>query len=506
MKNLPKWLRYTLAGALTLALLGGVVYGVLLLIRGRGASVPVYAVKDVSTFASAGNAQTNGRVTTDRIQSVYVTATQEVTAVNVREGQRVSVGDALLSFDTTLTDLELERQGITLRQTELDLENAKKRLAEVNTYRVYVPPAATPDPDLIPTTVGVPRKGSGTVDDPYVYVWNDNCVFSEAFVDSLLPHLGLESVPAVYAVFEVRTGDSLMGSVQRCWEMVFYRGSDDGWVFTCIAPDYDDSTGLEDGEKEEEESYTGPTYSWSDIASMRKEAEQQIIDLELKLKVEQLKYETLQYELTNGVVTSKIDGVVKTVRSVDEARASGEPVVLVSGGGGYYVTGALSETELGAMHPGDTVSVRSWETYETLEGTITEISEFPADENSYYYHYSNGNQNVSLYPFTVFLSEDAKLREGEYVEMSYDPSRSAGSTGLCLMNAFIRTENGRSYVWVAGENGLEKREIRTGRSLWGSYLEVLSGLSSEDLVAFPYGKNLREGAPTEKADRQQLYG
>ena len=74
------------------------------------------------------------------------------------------------------------------------------------------------------------------------------------------------------------------------------------------------------------------------------------------------------------------------------------------------------------------------------------------------------------------------------------------------MNAFIRTENGRSYVWVAGENGLEKREIRTGRSLWGSYLEVLSGLGSEDLVAFPYGKNLREGAPTEKADRQQLYG
>ena len=133
MKNLPKWLRYTLAGALTLALLGGVVYGVLLLIRGRGASVPVYAVKDVSTFASAGNAQTNGRVTTDRIQSVYVTATQEVTAVNVREGQRVSVGDALLSFDTTLTDLELARQGITLRQTELDLANAKKRLAAVNT-------------------------------------------------------------------------------------------------------------------------------------------------------------------------------------------------------------------------------------------------------------------------------------------------------------------------------------------------------------------------------------
>ena len=504
MKSLPKWLRVTLVTVLSLALLGGAAYGVLLLIRGKGAAVPVYAVADVSTFASAGNAETQGKVTTDRIQSVYVTSTQEITEINVHEGQRVSVGDPLLSFDTTLTDLELERQDIAVRRTQLDLDTARQHLAEINTYRVYTPAAPGSDPTLIPTAVGVPRKGTGTQEDPYVYVWNNSCVYTEAFFDGLLPHLGAEPVAPVYAVFEIRSGDSLMGGILSCWEMVFTRNGDDSWSFVYTSPVYDPSTGLDD-DGSAQDIPTGPVYTWTEIANMRKDAEQKIADLELKLKVEQLKYETLEYELANGVVTSRIDGVVKTVRSVEEARETGDPLVLVSGGGGYYVTGAMSETELATMKLGDTVSVLSWETYERLDGTITEISEFPAAENDYsYYHYSNGNQNVSLFPFTVFLPEDAKLREGEYVQMTYDPSSSSG-TGLCLMNAFIRTENGRSYVWVAGEEGLERREVRTGRNLYGSYLEILSGLSRDDLIAFPYG-SLKEGAPTVKADQNQLYG
>ncbi|MBQ2895778.1 MAG: HlyD family secretion protein, partial [Oscillospiraceae bacterium] len=165
----------------------------------------------------------------------------------------------------------------------------------------------------------------------------------------------------------------------------------------------------------------------------------------------------------------------------------------------------LSETELATMQVGSSVTVRSWETYENLTGTIVEISEFPV-EQGYYWHYSSGNQNVSLYPFTVFLPEDVSLRENEYVEMSYDPGAATGGSGLCLQNAFIRTENGKSYIWVRGEDGLlEKRQVQTGRSLWGSYLEILSGFSMEDYVAFPYGRSLREGARTQEATIDELY-
>ena len=58
-----------------------------------------------------------------------------------------------------------------------------------------------------------------------------------------------------------------------------------------------------------------------------------------------------------------------------------------------------------------------------------------------------------------------------------------------------------------GENGrLEQRFVKTGKSLWGSYTEILEGLTAEDLVAFPYGKQVRDGVPAVESDYSTLYG
>ena len=53
---------------------------------------------------------------------------------------------------------------------------------------------------------------------------------------------------------------------------------------------------------------------------------------------------------------------------------------------------------------------------------------------------------------------------------------------------------------------LEKRYVVTGKSLWGSYTEILSGLTPEDLIAFPYGKHVKVGAPAVESDLSTLYG
>ena len=55
------------------------------------------------------------------------------------------------------------------------------------------------------------------------------------------------------------------------------------------------------------------------------------------------------------------------------------------------------------------------------------------------------------------------------------------------------------------EGKLEKRYIVVGKSLWGNYKEVLSGIEEEDLIAFPYGKNVKEGADTVESDLSVLY-
>ena len=93
------------------------------------------------------------------------------------------------------------------------------------------------------------------------------------------------------------------------------------------------------------------------------------------------------------------------------------------------------------------------------------------------------------------------------MEMSYqNTSGSADGNTLYLQSMFIRTENGKSYVMVRGENGkLEQRWVQTGRNLWGSYTQIRGGLTLEDFVAFPYGRDVTEGAGTVEATQDQLY-
>ena len=55
------------------------------------------------------------------------------------------------------------------------------------------------------------------------------------------------------------------------------------------------------------------------------------------------------------------------------------------------------------------------------------------------------------------------------------------------------------------EGLLEKRFIQVGKDLWGSYTEVVSGLTADDWVAFPYGKDVRDGAPTREGTWEDLY-
>ena len=85
-------------------------------------------------------------------------------------------------------------------------------------------------------------------------------------------------------------------------------------------------------------------------------------------------------------------------------------------------------------------------------------------------------------------------------------SEEAG-TSWYLQKCFIRTDNGKHYVYVRGEiDTLEKRSVQTGKDLWGDYSEIKGGLTLEAKVAFPYGRDVVEGAKTVDAEPSELYG
>ena len=107
-----------------------------------------------------------------------------------------------------------------------------------------------------------------------------------------------------------------------------------------------------------------------------------------------------------------------------------------------------------------------------------------------------------------FVTEDANLQPNDYVDIQYQKDTSAEESGssLYLQSMFIRTDNGKSYVMARGEDGrLEQRWVQTGRDLWGSYTQIRGWLTIDDYVAFPYGRDVVEGAHTQEATTDQLY-
>ena len=50
---------------------------------------------------------------------------------------------------------------------------------------------------------------------------------------------------------------------------------------------------------------------------------------------------------------------------------------------------------------------------------------------------------------------------------------------------------------MADENGLlKKRYVKTGKIYYNEIIEVLRGLTVDDMVCFPYGKDVKEGVKT----------
>lgn len=519
-REMPQKLRRGILIALSLVLLAGLSYGILLIIRANSSEVNVYSVKDAKAdYYGIGQSETSGKVFADRIQSVYVSSTQIVTEINVSEGDSVKKGDVLMSFDTTLSDIELKRQEIQIGKLELEIQQAEKNLKLINTYRVGSPVYNNPyydqsffGFDIIENERGKdseypcrePFGTDGTAWNPYIFVWDRNWTVPDGFVPYLFskPYEG-DDPGSRYVVFEIRENDSMYGPVRESF-MIQFTESGGSYSFTVmdVPPDYDpinpvDSTPFDTA-----------TYisSAAELADMKREAQEKIDSLKMDLKKAKYKYSVLEYELTTGTVYSNIDGKVITVADPEEVNGTKDPVLVVSGGGGYFVSGVLSETELSSMHVGDSVNVMSWESYQNYSAEITEISEYPVDnsDNSYS-HYSEGNTNTSLYAFTAAIENGAKVREGEFLNITYSPKRE-GSSGLYLSNMFIRSENGVHYVLAESENGtLERREVHTGGTLWGSYTEILSGLDTEDHIAFPYGRHTRVGAKVRECPIELLY-
>ena len=542
-----------ITAAIAVAACGAVWGGLTIARNAQRGDVNVYSVSDFAMTNYWGDtSSTNGMVTTDKLQKIYVSSTQTVSKVYVTEGQTVKKGAKLLSYDSSLSQAEVERAQIQYERQSGNLEDAKTEFKllqkaknkealqlELNKLQTQLDaekkkydqdPSHPYDGDNPVTEALLGTKtvenSSGGKETVYYYAWPSKSTLSG---EHLLTDFGgrlraTESTsPLVTNIVLVqRTDDKIGGSIQANWGVkvtdtytktgeTTYKVTVDVQLVTNL-PDYEDPGHTYNSETIQKlEQQVARAQELMDSSMTRQELDvaigtkyKEIGQLETSLKVAKLDLEKKKSELGDGNVYAEFDGTVKVVRDATEAFNSSEAVVELSGGGGYYVTGTLSEMDLGSVQVGDTVQISSWRTGVNCEGEIVSIDDYPTQNGS---NWGDGNSNVSYYPFKVFVSEDANLQPNDYVEMQYQKTAEADSAdSLYLESFFLRSENGKSYVMVRGENDkLEKRWVQTGRDLWGSYTQIRGGLTLEDYVAFPYGRDVVEGAHTQEATADQLY-
>ena len=596
MKKNKLWIPIT-AAVLALA----VIAGALLIPKLPKEEAAVFPVTMVGyTDFYSGTIESYGMVTTDKVQTLYISSTQTVTEILVYPGQEVKKGDVLFTYDTTLSDLAVQRKDLANKQLEVQLKTAQAELTALKKMKpiVYKPGSGSTttktdytksptDKNKLDTVYSTKTSGTSKLNPLYVWLSTTTQV-DDAMIEYLFTQ-ATGTPSTIYVVFQMTAGNqagkeftSHTGvSFKRTYETVpteptmptvpsestepsapsestepsestapsestepteSTAPSESTEPTESTAPSESTeptestapSESTEPSEPAPEEPADEPTpaqerivhytmsfftppsapkedngtvqwndgYTSAELTAMKKEKEAEIKQLQFDIKMGKAELKIMQKEAADGKIAAEFNGVVSDILEPAQALETGEPLMKVTGGGGYYVEGTVSELALDTVQVGQSVTVNSWDTGAVYTGRVVEIGSYPAENQDYYY----GSSNVSFYPYKVFIDESADLMEGYYVSLVIQSQEAAAGT-LYLQNAFLRSEGNRTYVFVRNADGLlEKRYLECGVSTDGYMTPVYAGITEEDYVAFPYGKEITEGAPTFEGTDQDLYG
>ncbi len=219
----------------------------------------------------------------------------------------------------------------------------------------------------------------------------------------------------------------------------------------------------------------------------------------------ELEIERQKTAIENAVVYSPMDGVVKAINNGTNSNNqdyydSGNQTqyfISITDMGEYRVKANISEFDLGAFMEGDSVIIRS-RVDDTMiwYGTVTKIDTENPDSGSNDYYYSGMGTSATKYPMYVALDTSDGILLGQHVYVEYNFGQSEVKEGLWLDEFYIMQEEDGDYVWIENNGKIEKRQVELGEydgDMW-TY-EILSGLSTEDYIAYPEDR-IKEGMST----------
>lgn len=366
----------------------------------------------------------------------------------------------------------------------------------------------------------IPFTGSGTKEDPYVFLCSsakEKVTVMGSFFNRLAGYSsdGTKIVHqgGCWYQLEFHQNDTIADYENRkesCTGYYLINGSlleQPVYEFAEVEFTLADASKYDDDEIPDDDNPGGydpaePTGTPISRADAIKYQRSKIASLKLDIQESDIKISQLEKKANKKLISSKLDGTVTYVGDTSGETTDGNALIKVKSSDGFYVIGSISELMLDEITEGTVLNCTSY-TSGSFEAEVMDVSEYPVTSNSYY---GDSNPNVSYYAFTAVVTDKSlQLEDQDYVTITYETSSSEGS--MVIQKAFVRSENGKSYVYKDENGVLKKQELTVGSTVDNGYSVIVKGgITSDDLIAFPYGKDVKEGAKTKEVSLNDMYG
>lgn len=366
----------------------------------------------------------------------------------------------------------------------------------------------------------IPFTGSGTKEDPYVFLCSsakEKVTVMGSFFNRLAGYSsdGTKIVHqgGCWYQLEFHQNDTIADYENRkesCTGYYLINGSlleQPVYEFAEVEFTLADASKYDDDEIPDDDNPGGydpaePTGTPISRADAIKYQRSKIASLKLDIQESDIKILQLEKKANKKLISSKLDGTVTYVGDTSGETTDGNALIKVKSSDGFYVIGSISELMLDEITEGTVLNCTSY-TSGSFEAEVMDVSEYPVTSNSYY---GDSNPNVSYYAFTAVVTDKSlQLEDQDYVTITYETSSSEGS--MVIQKAFVRSENGKSYVYKDENGVLKKQELTVGSTVDNGYSVIVKGgITSDDLIAFPYGKDVKEGAKTKEVSLNDMYG
>lgn len=224
--------------------------------------------------------------------------------------------------------------------------------------------------------------------------------------------------------------------------------------------------------------------------------------LKLDIRESKLNIKKLEKKVKKEVIYSKLDGTVAKVGDPATTASDGSDFMTIKSKEGFYVKGTVSELMLDQIKEGTILNCSGQSG--DFEAEVVDVSEYPVSGDNYS---GNGNPNVSYYSYTATIPDKSVKVSNDDYWLTITLQSDTQSKGIVLDRAFVRSENGNSYVYKDDNGVLKKQKLIVGGNVNGGYsVLVTGGITRDDKIAFPYGDTVKEGAKTQEVSVDELYG